>query len=88
MQPAFASFAPYLTALVAHRQYVKVQYFTELHELITRNALIVKLETASGCPVAVLASGEPIPLSRLVSAGGQFSPGYEDYAPYCETCDC
>lgn len=78
----------YLNELVKSRKYVKVQFFTELHELITTDALIAKLTMLDNEPVAVLSSGEQVPLLRLVSAGGEFSPSYDGYAPYCETCDC
>ncbi|GAB3986189.1 hypothetical protein GCM10028807_03070 [Spirosoma daeguense] len=83
-----SSFTTYLTALIEQRKYVKIQYFTELHELITLNALIKYMGKERNNPVAVLSSGEKIPLNKLVSAGGEFSPNYEGYAPYCETCDC
>lgn len=88
MEPVSSSFASYLSDLVQQRQYVKVQYFTELHELITLNALLARLDKNDKDQLVVLSSGEQIPLSRLVSVGGQFSPNYEGYAPYCETCDC
>ena len=78
----------YLDGLMSSRRYVKVQYFTELHELITLNALIAGLGTEGDDSVVSLSSGARIPLTRLVSAGGHFSPGYDGYAPYCETCDC
>ncbi len=82
------SYSKYLRGLVSDRRYVKVQFFTELHELITTDALITTLTKQGDDQVAVLSSGEHIPLFRLVSAGGTFAPKYEGYAPYCETCDC
>ena len=82
------SYSTYLNDLVRGRKYVKVQFFTELHELITTDALITKLTKQGDEQVAVLSSGERIPVLRLVSAGGTFAPNYEGYAPYCETCDC
>ncbi|UHG94213.1 hypothetical protein [Spirosoma oryzicola] len=87
METSLLSFSDYLTALVEHRQYVKVQYFTEFHELITLNALIVHVGGKGTNQMVGLSSGEQIPLSKLVSAGGQFAPNFEGYAPYCETCD-
>jgi hypothetical protein len=78
----------YLDDLVKRRSYVKVQYFTELHELITLNTLIVSLTMEGSDLIVVLSTGDRIPLPKLVSAGGEFSPHYEGYAPYCETCDC
>lgn len=78
----------YLDGLISSRRYIKVQYFTELHELITLNALVVSLCTEGDEQIVVLSTGQRIPLSKLVSAGGEFNPDYEGYAPYCETCDC
>ncbi|WP_461085790.1 hypothetical protein [Spirosoma flavus] len=82
------AYRTYLDGLISNRLYVKVQYFTELHELIAINALVASLETDGEDPIVRLSSGEQIPLTRLVSASGHFSPGYEGYAPFCETCDC
>ncbi|WP_040005837.1 hypothetical protein [Fibrisoma limi] len=82
------AYRTYLNDLVRKRSYVKVQYFTELHELITLNALVVSLPTEGNDPMVVLSTGDRIPLPKLVSAGGKFAPNYEGYAPYCETCDC
>ncbi|MFD1143644.1 hypothetical protein ACFQ4C_21125 [Larkinella insperata] len=47
MELELPSFEAYLRALVEHHRYVKVQYFTELRELITRNALVVKVDEES-----------------------------------------
>lgn len=82
------AYRTYLNDLVRRRSYVKVQYFTELHELITLNALVVSLITEGNDQLVVLSTGDRIPLPKLVSAGGEFAPHYEGYAPYCETCDC
>ncbi|WP_420148769.1 hypothetical protein [Spirosoma sp.] len=81
------AYRTYLDELMNSRRYVKVQYFTELHELITLNALIASLSVEAEDTMVSLSSGEQIPLTRLVSADGHFSPNYEGYAPYCETCD-
>lgn len=77
----------YLNDLVKNRRYVKIQFFTELHELITLNALIVSIGEEGNDQMAILSSGERISLPEIVSAGGRFAPSYEGYAPYCETCD-
>ncbi|WP_460639676.1 hypothetical protein [Larkinella harenae] len=82
-----SEYTTFLTDLVQHRYYVKVQYFSELHELITVNALLAGLDSRGHDSVVVLSSGEQIPLSKLVSVGERFAPQYEAYAPYCETCD-
>ncbi|GAB3573821.1 hypothetical protein GCM10027578_35450 [Spirosoma luteolum] len=81
------AYQTYLKRLVSGRTYVKVQYFTELHELITCNALLAGFTEAAGEPIVILSTGEQIPLTWVVSVDGQFSPNYEGYAPYCETCD-
>ena len=78
----------YLDGLMRNRRYVKVQYFTELHELITHSALVASLQIEGDNSIVSLSSGEHIPLTQLVSVDGHFSPSYEGYAPYCETCDC
>jgi Rho-binding antiterminator len=83
-----ASFSDYLATLIQQRQYVKVQYFTEFHELVTLHALVVRLAGEGDTLTVTLSSGEVIPMNKFVSAGGQFAPTYDGYAPYCETCDC
>jgi hypothetical protein len=64
------SYTTYLNELVSGRNYVKVQFFTELHELITTDALLTTLTKQGDESVSVLLSGEQIPVFRLVSAGG------------------
>lgn len=82
------AYRTYLKSLVKRRSYVKVQYFTELHALITLNALVVSLSIEGNDQIVVLSTGDRIPLPNLVSAGEEFAPDYKGYAPYCETCDC
>lgn len=82
------AYRTYLNGLVSDRKYVKIQYFTELHELITLNALLVGLGQDGTDPMVTLSSGEQVPLAKLVSAEEEFAPMYAGYAPYCETCDC
>ncbi|PQA57002.1 hypothetical protein [Siphonobacter curvatus] len=87
METTCLPFASYLEDLIQQRQYVKVQYFSDLHELITLDALFVKLSDPGDGALALLSSGEQIAVSQLASAGGRFAPAYQGYELYCETCD-
>lgn len=88
MTNAAADFRRYLSTLMTERRYVKIQYFTDLHELVTINALLRTLPGGDAVSHLTLSTGETVVLDRLVSADGYFAPGYDGYQLYCDTCDC
>ncbi|GAB3282293.1 hypothetical protein GCM10027347_58480 [Larkinella harenae] len=74
-----------LRSLAALRKYVKVFYTTDLNELLSVTAIITAVTTGPEGDSITLASGESIPLKRLVNVNGVYAPGHEDY----ESClDC
>ena len=79
---------PYLDmirSLIALRKYVKLFYTTDLNELISVTSILTALKTGPDGDSVLLASGESIPLERLVNVNGVYAPGHEDY----ESClDC
>ncbi|WP_128543846.1 hypothetical protein [Larkinella soli] len=78
-------FTEMLKSLSALRKYVKIFYFSDLHELFSVTSLIKTYhEDAQGDSIS-LASGETIPVSRLVNVDGVYPPDKEDYAE-CLAC--
>jgi Rho-binding antiterminator len=68
------------------KSYCKIQYFSELHEFITTNAVIKDVFTKSGEEFMLLATGEVIRLDRLVSINGELTPHYARINDF--SCDC
>lgn len=74
-----------LRSLIALRKYVKIFYSTDLNELLSVTSIITDLTNGPEGVAITLASGESIPLQRLVNVNGVYAPGHEDY----ESClDC
>jgi len=71
-----------LLALVAQRKYVRVFYFTDLHEFMSETAILKGIHTEADGEYAELATGTLIRLDRLVNVDGIQSPGHSDF----ETC--
>ncbi len=80
-------FRKYIKELIQERRYLKVQYFTDLRELITLDTILFKLDGQAPEEKVFLATGDQVDVTKLVSAGGRFSPLYREYHLYCETCD-
>jgi Rho-binding antiterminator len=84
--PISCSFHDWIEAVAIQRLYVKIQYFTEIRELITVNALIKDWVNENNEEFMLLASGEKIRFDRIVSIAGKFSPDFAQYEDY--SCDC
>lgn len=80
------AFREYLLAVVKNRRYVKVQYFTDLHEFITTMAVAKSLYKSGDGESMLLGSGEMIPVDRIVRINEQVAPGYQEIMDF--TCDC
>jgi Rho-binding antiterminator len=69
-----------LQALVAKRAAARIQFYTAIHEFMTRHATLKELVVKADGEYLVLTTGEEIRLDRLVRIGDRPAPGYdEDY---------
>ncbi|GAB3331340.1 hypothetical protein GCM10027299_37060 [Larkinella ripae] len=68
-----------LRSLIVLRKYVKLFYFTDLNELLSVTSILTALHSGPDGDSVVLASGESIPIQRLVNVNGVYAPGHEDY---------
>lgn len=75
-----------LTEKAIMKSYCQIQYFTELHEFVTVNAVIKDIFTKSGEEFMLLATGEVIRLDRLVSINGELTPHHARINDF--SCDC
>ncbi|TXK50492.1 hypothetical protein FVR03_04735 [Pontibacter qinzhouensis] len=66
-----------LEELVRQKVYVRVQYHSEIGEFMNVRALLKQLTTTAGVDYLELATGETIPLSKLVRVGDTPAPGYD-----------
>ncbi|MFT2008026.1 hypothetical protein ACMA1I_05065 [Pontibacter sp. 13R65] len=70
-------FREVLQEMVQQKVYVRVQYHSEIGEFLAARALLKELKTTDGGENLILATGEEIPLSRLVRVGDKPAPGYD-----------
>lgn len=67
-------------------KFVRLEYLTELNEFIKTDVSIKQLAHENGIEQLELATGDVIPLDRVVSVSGHLSPRYPGYGNY--SCDC
>ncbi len=67
-------------------KFVRLEYLTDLNEFIKTDALIKQLVSENGIEQLELATGDNIPLDKVVSVSGHLSPRYPGYGNY--SCDC
>lgn len=73
-------------ALIPLNKFVRLHYFTDLREFIKTDALTKAIVTIDGVDYLALATGEQIPLDRVIRIDGHLSPkypGYDDYSCAC-----
>ncbi|GAB3797799.1 hypothetical protein GCM10028819_17580 [Spirosoma humi] len=67
-------------------KFVRLEYLTDLNEFIKADVTIKQLLHQDGTDILALATGERVPLDRVVSVSGNLSPRYPGYGNY--SCDC
>lgn len=77
-KPIDCGFHDHLEAAATLGKYVKLQYFTDIHEFMTAMAVIKDIVTKDKMEFLVLNTGEEIRLDRVVSIDEIISPEYPD----------
>lgn len=67
-------------------KFVRLEYLTDLNEFIKADVTIKQLVRQNDVESLELATGEIVPLDRVVSVSGKLSPRYPGYGNY--SCDC
>jgi len=80
------SFDQELKAAVAERRFVRIEYLTELHEFIRTDVLLKQIVSRDGAEFLELATGQEVPVRKVVSVNGVLSPNYPGYDNY--SCNC
>ncbi|MBC3784796.1 hypothetical protein [Spirosoma utsteinense] len=73
-------------ASIPINKFVRLHYFTDLREFIKTDGLTKAIVTIDGVDHLELATGEQIPLDRVIRVDGHMSPrypGYDDYSCAC-----
>ena len=73
-------------ALIPINKFVRLHYFTDLREFIKTDALTKAISMVDDIDYLELATGEQIPLDRIIRINGHLSPrypGYDDYSCAC-----
>lgn len=85
-QPIDWAFYNTLETATSNRQFVRLEYLTDLNEFIKTDVSLKRLFSENNVDYLELATGGIIPLDRIVSISGQLSPNFPGYANY--SCDC
>ena len=70
----------------SRKSYIKVQYFTDIHEFITVVAVAKSIVENQGKYSLALATGHLIPVDQIVRVDDEVAPRYKDIMDF--TCDC
>jgi hypothetical protein len=73
-------------AAIIPGKFVRLEYLTDLNEFIKTDVTIKQLVLQDGVESLELATGDVVPLARVISVSGKLSPRYPGYANY--SCDC
>ncbi|SFE00456.1 hypothetical protein [Spirosoma endophyticum] len=73
-------------AAIIPGKFVRLEYLTDLNEFIKTDVTIKQLFSRNGVEHLELATGDVVPLNRVISVSGKLSPRYPGYANY--SCDC
>ncbi|GAB4005123.1 hypothetical protein GCM10028808_04210 [Spirosoma migulaei] len=73
-------------AAIVPGKFVRLEYLADISEFIKADVMIKQLVVENGAEWLELATGETIPLDRVVSISGKLSPKYPGYGNY--SCDC
>lgn len=79
-KPLDTTYRTEIENFVKERKAVRIQYFTDINEFITKVAIIKKLSEKEGAEYMELSSGEEIRLDKIVRIEDKPAPGYnKDY---------
>ncbi|MBD2754830.1 hypothetical protein [Spirosoma validum] len=81
----FVSDTAFRSAIIPGK-FVRIEYLTDLNEFIKTDVTIKQLLQEGEFEQLELATGDVIPLDRVVSISGRLSPKYPGYGNY--SCDC
>lgn len=85
-QPIDCNFYDILEANATRGRYIRIQYFSEIQEFLTVDAIIKDLYIKDKAEYMLLSNGSEIRLDRLISADGELVPGKGFDGISCE-CD-
>ncbi|QHV99078.1 hypothetical protein [Spirosoma endbachense] len=85
-KPDFIASDTLFRAAIVPGKFVRIEYLTDLSEFIKADVTIKQLVFQDGTEWLELATGDIIPLDRVVSVSGHLSPRYPGYGNY--SCDC
>jgi hypothetical protein len=70
-------FSSLLQEVAAKHLYVKIHYYSDLHELLKVTSVVKGLENKEGIEHLLLANGDSISVNRLVKIGDTPAPGHD-----------
>lgn len=85
IQPSLSLDTEFREAIIPGK-FVRIEYLTDLNEFIKADVTLKQYVRENGTEWLELATGDVVPLDRVVSISGKLSPRYPGYANY--SCDC
>jgi Rho-binding antiterminator len=76
-KPLDTAYRTQIEAFVSARKSVRIQYFSDIQEFITRVAIIKKVYEKEGAAYMELSSGDEIRLDKIVRIEDKPAPGYD-----------
>ncbi|OIN60309.1 hypothetical protein [Arsenicibacter rosenii] len=80
------TFEQQIDTAATDRRFVRIEYMTDLHEYIKTDVLVKGRVSKDGVDTLLVATGDEIPVKKIVAINGAISPGYTGYESY--SCDC
>jgi Rho-binding antiterminator len=83
-KPVDKAFHDELAILIKNKDFMRIQFYTDIHEFRTTKALMKDLIFKGDEEYLLLATGEEIRLDRIVRIGDQPAPGYDESFFKCD----
>ncbi|MCC9136083.1 hypothetical protein ACFSKU_16550 [Pontibacter silvestris] len=83
-KPIDSSYREMLEELAAKKAFVRVQYFTDLRELLNVTAVMKEVFEKDDAAYLRLATGEEVRLDRIVRVADKPAPGYDEAYFKCD----
>ena len=85
-KPINCGFYDYLEAAAIKKEYSRIHYFSEIHELLKVDAIIRGFFIREGAEYMQLNTGQEIRLDKIVGINGVYAPGsgFDDLSCECD----
>ena len=83
-KPIEENYLKILEEAVEQHDFVRLQYFSEINEFLTKNQVAKKIINKDNADYLVLGNGEEVRLDRIVRFNNNPAPGYDENYFKCD----